>query len=189
MRPVILLDLDGVAVNFIAGALPLIHEITGRLHHHDDVDQFMIEKALGLDAEQTAALYKRVADEGWCRGLPAYDGAKEGVEALQAFADVIPVTLPFDSPFWVREREAWVLEHLGIPREKVHHTHEKWRVVGDALVDDKVSHLVSWKEKHPHGRAVLFKRRYNQDGSWKGPTVEDWPHLVGSLEAYFSSRR
>ena len=52
----------------------------------------MIERALGMDEEQTAKLYKQVMTEGWCRALPAYEGAKEAVAEMRQYADVIPVT-------------------------------------------------------------------------------------------------
>ncbi len=43
MRPEILLDIDGVVANFIAGCLPHIYEMTGRSYEHDHVDQCMFE--------------------------------------------------------------------------------------------------------------------------------------------------
>lgn len=188
--PSVLLDIDGVAANFIAGCLPVIKNLTGRDHHHDEVDNFFIEKALGLDDAQTGSLYEHVASPGWCRALPPYEGAREAVEAIRKFATIHAVTAQFFSgKQWTYDREEWIVEHLGIPKTDVIHTHAKWKIDGDVLVDDKVSHLVAWQKKHPLGRAVLFKRRYNQDGSWKGPVVEDWPHLVGSLETHFASYR
>ncbi len=199
-KPEILLDIDGVAANFIAGCLPYVFAITGREHQHDDVDQFMIEQALGLDNEQTKKLYHHVMQEGWCRSLPAYEHAKESVARLREFAEVIPVTSHFfDSKHWVSERDEWILEHLGILKTDIIHTHRKYQIDGDILVDDKTSHLVKWAERHPRGCAVRFRRRYNQNEPWPkqgaeypntdwGITVDDWPHLVRFCEAHFGLR-
>jgi 5'(3')-deoxyribonucleotidase len=205
MRPVILLDIDGVVANFIAGCLPYVFAITGREHQHDDIDQFMIEKALGLDEEQTKRLYEHVCREGWCRSLPVYEGAKEAIAALGEFADIVPVTAPFwTSKHWVLERYEWILEHLGIPQARVMQGHEKFRVHGDMLVDDRTSHLVAWAQ-YWHARmgrgagvAVRFRRRYNENESWRKPpgstkyqhadwgvTVDDWAHLIRFARMHF----
>lgn len=189
--PTILLDIDGVAANFIEGCRPVVEKMLGRRIRHDDVDQFMIEKALGLTAAQTEELYATVMTEGWCRSLPAYAGAKEGVARLREFAHVSPVTAHFfTSKSWVWERDEWIVEHLGIPKTDVHHTHSKFRVDGDALVDDKTSHLSAWKRRHPKGHAVLFKRRYNENDGWVGgETIDGWPSLVEYFERLFEGRR
>ncbi len=199
MKPEILLDIDGVAANFIAGCLPYIKDITGRDHSHDDVDQFMIEKALGLDDEQTKRLYERVASEGWCRNLPPYQEALEGVKELRSFADVIPVTAHFfTSKHWVAERDEWIVEHLGIAKTDVVHTHRKYQIDGDMLVDDKTSHLIAWKKRHHRGVAVRLHRRYNANDNWRMPPgttefpntdygviAQDWPHLVRFAKMHF----
>lgn len=199
MKPVVLLDIDGVAANFIAGCLPYVYAITGHEHRHDDIDQYMIEKALGLDEEQTKRLYEHVCQEGWCRNLPPYEEAKTGVAELLSFADVVPVTAHFwSSKHWVYERGEWIVEHLGIPQTEIVHTHAKFRIDGDVLVDDKTAHLVKWKQHHPRGTAVRFLRNYNIHEDWRKPpgtsefpntdwgvVAQDWPHLVRFLKMHF----
>lgn len=190
-QPEVLLDIDGVAGNFIKGCLPIASRIVGRPVHHDDIDQFMIERSLGMDAEQTAELYKHVMEEGWCRSLPAYEGAKEAVAELRTFVTVVPVTAHFfSSKHWVYERDEWIVEHLGIPKTDIIHTHRKFQIDGDALVDDKVSHLSAWKRRHPQGHAVLFKRRYNEREGWVGgETIDGWSNLVDYFERLFKANR
>ena len=196
MKPVILLDIDGCPANFVAGCLPVIKDITGRDHVHDDVDQWQIETALGLDEEQTKLLYERVCSEGWVRDLPLYEGAKEGVAALREFADVVPVTAPFwSSKHWVYERYEWILNQLGILQRDVIHAHAKWRVAGDMLIDDKMSHLTQWATaKHnADGIPVLFRRKYNENEIWdpavlRGYRVPDWPTLVHVARMHFEGR-
>ena len=181
-RPCILLDIDGVAASFIDGALPFARKLTGLEHKHDDIDQMMMEKALGLTDEQTEALYKHISSEGWCRSIPVYPGAKDGISRLREIADVHPVTFQFPSFYWVREREAWLHEHFGIDPNDVIHTNSKHRIAGDIFVEDKTSNLVKWKKFHPQGHGVLFRRRYNQNDPWDGGVVSDWPGLVQHIE-------
>lgn len=183
IRPVVLLDIDGVVANFVEGCLPIIRMITGRTYQHDDVTQWQIEKALGLDTEETAELYRNICQEGWCAHLRPYEGAKEGVAALRAFADVVPVTSHFfTSKHWVSERDEWIVEHLGIPKTDIVHTHAKYRVLGDVLVDDKTSHLDKWSAHHAMGHGVLFLRNYNKNDGWLGSSAADWPSLVSTIE-------
>jgi 5'(3')-deoxyribonucleotidase len=190
MLPEVLLDIDGVAANFIEGCRPAAERLIGRPVHHDEIDQWLIEKALGLDEAQTKELYRHVMEEGWCRSLPAYEHAKESVARIREFATVIPVTAHFfDSKTWAWERDEWILAHLEIPKTDIVHTHRKFQIDGDVLIDDKPEHLRRWHARHPHGRALLFQRNYNRNDGWTGPVVEDWPHLVGSLETYFLSQR
>jgi 5'(3')-deoxyribonucleotidase len=204
-KPVILLDIDGVVANFIAGCLPHVLDLTGRLYEHDDVDQFMIEKALGLDAQQSKLLYDQVCKEGWVEGLPAYEEAKVSVAALREFADVVPVTQPFlASRHWVFERNAWILEHIGIDPRDVYHAFKKFRIHGDMLIDDRTSHLIEWAEYWTSkmgrgaGVAVRLRRRYNENEPWLRPhgsseypnaewgvQVDDWAHLVRFARVHF----
>lgn len=183
----ILLDIDGVAANFIEGCRPIVEKMLGRRVKHDDVDQFMIEKALGLTEAQTAELYAHVMSEGWCRALPAYAGAKEAVAEMRAHATVVPVTAHFfSSKHWVYERDEWILEHLGIPKTDVVHTHRKFQIDGDALIDDKVSHLSAWRHRHPNGKAVLLKRKYNERDGWVGgESFSDLPAIAGYFRDVF----
>lgn len=182
----LLLDIDGVAANFIEGCRPVAEKITGRKVHHDDVDQFMIEAALGLDAEQTKELYSHVMSEGWCRSLPAYEGAREAIDEISKHAVIVPLTSHLiESKHWVFERDAWILEHLGIPPTNVIHTHRKFQVDGDGLIDDKPSHLRTWWNRRPSKFPVLFERRYNINDDWSGPRASGWPALVELLKCQF----
>lgn len=186
MRPEVLLDIDGVAANFIKGCIPAAEAIIGRPVYHDDIDQFMIEKALGMSEDQTAELYKHVMTEGWCRSLPAYEGAKEAVAFMQQHADVIPVTAHFfSSKHWVYERDAWIIEHLGIAQTDIIHTHRKFQIDGDVLIDDKISHLRSWIGRRPTKRGVLFQRRYNAHEVLERTSnitmIDGWTALVDYL--------
>jgi 5'(3')-deoxyribonucleotidase len=179
--PEVLLDIDGVAANFIEGCRPVAEHLIGRSFHHDDIDQWLIEKALGMDDAQTKALYFQVMEEGWCRTLPVYEQARECVAKIREYATVIPLTAHFhDSKTWVWERDEWILEHLGISKIDVIHTHRKFQVDGDVLIDDKTSHLQRWQARRPSCRAVLFQRKYNENDGWHGPAFDNWI----DLEAY-----
>jgi hypothetical protein len=187
----VILDVDGCKANFIAGALPIVREITGRDHHHDDVNQFMIEKALGLSDDERDRLYARVAEEGWCLGLPVYDGAREGVGRIRVAADQTwAVTQRFKSRTWVFERDQWLMEHLGFAYDEILHVPSiaKHAIDADILVEDKTSTLFQWKEAHPNGHGILVRRRYNENDGWPGIVVDSWDECATRVEELLASR-
>jgi 5'(3')-deoxyribonucleotidase len=192
-KPDLLLDLDGVARNFIAGALPIVKEVTGRDHHHDEVNQWRVEHALGLTSEETKLLYGSIASEGWCRSLPLYVGAKEGVAALREVVNVYPVTFQYPSLWWVRECEEWLADQLSINPNDVIHTNAKHMVFGDFFVEDKTAALVTWREKWAKrglfGVPIQFQRKYNENDTWDGARVTSWPELTSFVISHLASSK
>lgn len=178
MLPEVLLDIDGVAANFIEGCRPAAERIVGRTFHHDDIDQWLIEKALGMDDVQTQELYQHIIEEGWCRALPAYEHAAESISKIREYATIVPLTAHFhDSKTWAWERDEWIFAHLGISKTDVIHTHRKFQVDGDVLIDDKPSHLRTWRARRPSRCAILFQRTYNKGDGWDGPGFGNWIDL------------
>lgn len=192
-KPDLLLDLDGVARNFIAGTLPLVKGITGRDHYHDDVDQWRVEHAFKLTPEETKEMYRGVNQEGWCRALPLYEGAKEGVAQLREVVNIYPVTFQYPSLWWVRECEEWLVEHFGIDPNDIVHTNAKHITYGDYFVEDKTAALVKWREhwrkRGLEGKPIKFSRRYNENDAWDGLVVHNWPQLVYLVVNDVASRR
>lgn len=191
-RPELLLDIDGVARNFIAGTLPIVKNLTGHDHHHDDVDQWRVEKAFKLSPEHTRAMYDSVNQEGWCGSLPVYEGAKEGIARLREVVDVYPVTFQYPSLWWVRECEVWLNENFGISPNDVIHTNAKHMVFGDYFVEDKTETLVKWRAKWAKrglvGTPIQFRRRYNENDAWDGAAVSNWSELTRFVIDHVASR-
>lgn len=194
-RPVILLDVDGVIANFIDGALPIAERLTRQKHHHDDIDQWHMEKALGLTEDQTHAFYAEIASEGHCIKLPVYEGAIDGVKALREIADVHPVTAPFASTYWVGERETWLLNHFGFHHHDVVHTNAKHLIRGDILIEDKPETIVKWCQHHPTGRGILIARNYNKYGlpatahPLRYSRARDWSDIVHTCKIFLEDLR
>lgn len=180
-RPVFLMDVDGCSSNWIDASLPDIRAITGINHQYDDVVKPMIEEALNLTPEQAAAFYAIVSTQGWCSRMPLYDGAKEGIAWLSKKVDIYAVTKQFPSNFWVREREAWLVEQLGIAPERVVHTDAKFLVRGDIFLEDREKNLEAWSKWSPEGIPVLYDQPYNR-GHWRGLRAIGWKGPCGVVE-------
>ena len=186
MRPVILLDVDGVCCDFVQPIVNKVNTLTGSHHTPTDINQWEMMDAFNATPQTRKAVDNMVKTKGFCRGLKAYDGALEGVNALRNFATVHPVTAPYDSDFWIAEREQWLVQELGFSRHDIAYTHAKHLIMGDVLIDDKTSTLVKWQTaRGPKAKAVLFSQPWNVNDAWGGIRVTSWLHLVTMLRFHF----
>jgi len=173
---ILLLDADGVFVDFVKGFLATIKEVTGKEFTEDQITQFDIGKALGLSSEELAAVYAAFKP-GFCRALEPIPGAIEAIQRLNVIADVYVVTSPLSAvPTWTSEREAWVKEHLGFHHSRVIHGSAKHLVRGDFLVDDRAENCYAWNQANS-GTAVIWKRPWNVNYPWLGHRFNEWPKL------------
>lgn len=181
-RTRILLDIDGVAADFITPCLEAIFAYTGVRYAPARVIDWDIMKALNIPDALGRAIYASMERPGLCRDIRPYPGAAEGIAQLRVFADVWAVTAPFSGDHWLPERDVWLRDVLGFKSDHILHVRSaaKPAIRGDVLVEDKVSTLEAWAAAHRHGVGVLFERDYNR-GQWSGPTVRSWPALVAAL--------
>lgn len=181
-KPRILVDIDGVFADFITPCLQAIYEHTGAYYEPHQVTDWDIMKSCGIDFETAKIIYKNMERKGLCLEIPAYDGAREGVERLREFADVWAVTHPFGGEHWMHERDQWLIEKMGFVKEDILHVRSsrKFAIGGTALVEDKVSTLKEWCAEQ-RGVGVLFERRYNIGDSWDGYRAGNWPGIVSLL--------
>jgi 5'(3')-deoxyribonucleotidase len=165
---------------YVQALLDRVYERTGKRFQPDDVSKWDVLESLGFDAKTCKEIYDSTVEPGFCAAIQAFPGAAEGVHRLRDFGDVYAVTAPFDSKYWMSEREAW-LKNFGFARKNIVHCIDKHIVTGDVLVDDKTSTLVKWQEHNPLGTAILFQRSYNKNDKWSGVVVSNWPNLVSMV--------
>lgn len=179
----VLLDVDGVLADLLTPCLAVASEIVGRELMPADMSEWHFESLLP-DKSDVNTLWKRIGAPGVCRSLLPYPDAVEGVRALAEVAHVYAVTLPLSAnPQWTSEREAWLLEHFGIPQNMVVHTAAKYLVKGAMLVDDKPEHVQEWAREHERGIPVLWEHPYTarhafpHDVRYKVVRTNDWDVL------------
>lgn len=183
--PRVLLDVDGVLADFIGGILPMLNEMLGTDYQREHITQFDFCASLGLRPDVGAAVKRRIgAARGLAATLEVLPGAIEGVGRLSAIAEIYVVTSPWNSnETWVFEREQWLLKNFGIGHNRVVHASAKHLIVGDMLVDDKTSTLVSWQKHHPNGTPVLWATPHNRLDGWNGDEAYSWDYIVNLVEA------
>lgn len=184
MRYRVLLDVDGVLCDFLRPAVTVMNRLLGtavaveqmKSWHLFDAFDFTVSK------EMQDACYDEWKKPGWCRALPVYPEAIEGVGRLQEIADVFIVTSPMNGPTWVHEREGWLQSHFGFSRKNIVHTDAKFVCAGDILVDDKTENCAAWSRCHPDGIGVRWHQFTNRGLSYiDGPTVDSWAQVEDVL--------
>jgi len=185
VKPRVLFDIDGVFADFITPCLQAVFEHTGKRYTHDDVQDWDIMKSLDIKPEQALAIYKAMERPGLCLKIPAYEGARAGVDRVREFADVWAVTSPFGGEHWMHERDQWLIEKMGFDINDVLHVRSKRKhgVYGDILVEDKTETLVTWTSAWPKSQGILFRRAYNERDLWDGMSSHTWPGIVQAIES------
>ena len=161
MKPVTLLDVDGVVIDFLSSALKIASRHSGRVFNAEDFTTWDIFDVVPREVED--ACYKDFHEKGFCEGLPPYPEAKVGVRKLKDLSDVYVVTSPMhQSPHWTYERSRAINKHFGIPPKRHIHAAAKHLVRGDFLIDDKPANCREWQAAHPEGQALLWGQPYNR---------------------------
>lgn len=184
MKPIVLLDVDGVLADFVGAMLRVVQEVTWREHTPDDVTGYDFAKSLGLtDREAEEVLYRISCRRKFCARMLPLDGAREGVARLRSVADIYVVTSPWNSnETWMSEREAWLKHYFDIHHSRVIHCSAKHLVRGDFLVDDKTETCRDWQAAHPNGVAVQWQTPRNRRDSWTGISTRSWDELCALVE-------
>lgn len=175
-RPRLLLDVDGVLADFVDGAARALRD----LGYDEHVSSLRRDRNLFADLPAHVAdrLRARIGAEGFCASLSPMPFAMNAVRRLRGDlgAEVLIVTSPWPSPWWVPERLHWLEQHFDIFREEVIFTEAKRAVAGDHFVDDHDRHVQLWARENPSGVA----HRWPTDHI---PTREDWDALVARVAA------
>ena len=181
-KPRVLLDCDNVLSDFVGPCLKVLRQITGKTYARKDITAFNIMKSLEIPKDVADTAYAQMKGPGFCRSLPVFDGAQEGVAKLKEVAHVFVVTSPFGGLYWPGEREEWLYRLFEIGRKNIVQTPAKYTVTGDLLVDDKTTTLVEWLN-YQQGIAVQWETPHNRHDGWTGPATDNWDELVGMAKA------
>jgi 5'(3')-deoxyribonucleotidase len=177
MKPIILLDVDGVLADFVGhlsatcSALDVSMPPPGAWSF--DFRSFLTNKqrktAIGVLSDARS-------DGGhFARTLPVIEGAQDAVERLRLHGSVYIVTTPWESnPTWESERRAWLLRNFDVRPNHIVSTAAKYLVRGDLFVDDKPEHVAEWSAEHRNGHARLFNQPHNVSAPMNLMRVARW---------------
>lgn len=177
MKHRVLLDCDGVLADFHTPCLAIINRLMGTNHTLADVTEWDIFDALRVVGDDRRVVYDEMHQPGFCRSLPVYPGAKEGVDELRKIADVFIVTSPMAGPQWTHERDQWLMSHFGFTTKQIIHASAKYVCAGDVLIDDRLSNLVTWANGHPNGVPIWWKGMYDVEKD-RIVSALDWNDVI-----------
>lgn len=183
-RPRILFDVDGPMTNgFVEVTCQLIEEMAGIPAKSEDVHEWDIMKAFQVPDVLAQQIYEVLRMPGVARRFKPLPGSQEFIAEVRTWAEVYAVTSPLGGPSWAHDRETWLGELYDFPLRKVISAREKFPIHGDAIVEDKLSHIVEWKGAHPNGLAVLWRIPPNRHDVWtpEASTYDELRRLLQPL--------
>lgn len=161
MRPILLIDCDGVLSDFVTHVVATLRDLGLGEYSPEQVDRFDFAAALGLTPIVIERLHREIEGFSWCARMPALRAARD-LDALRDQVDVVCVSCPWaTSRYWAGERIAWLEEHAGFEARDIVQCRRKRIVHGDVLVDDHVETVEHWQADHPRGIGLLWENPHN----------------------------
>lgn len=181
MKPTILVDVDGILVDFASTYLELLFCHTGRRHHQDEIHSFDFHLSVS-SKEEDAAIWKHVTSTpGLVSAIPVYDGAMVFLDELRKLGRVVACTSPA-GPLWTAERAQWLLQVAGFHKRDVVIASDKSLVRGDYLIDDATHNIEGWVAENRHGLGILFDRPWNRSAGCVNYTkAQHYAHVLEIL--------
>lgn len=154
MSKIILLDLDGVLVDFVSGVLKAL----GRSEKHDDIKSWNFYHEWGISDKE---FWSKCSTPDFWYNLELYPWAKEFYASLQNFGDVIISTSPSSSPLCVQEKVSFCKDKLGVKSRNIMVGSRKELLArkGRILIDDYTENINNFQRNG--GTGILFKQPWN----------------------------
>lgn len=154
----ILLDMDGVIVDFVSAAI----EANGFRFRHDDVDRLNIQEIGGVSAIQ---FWQAIDDSyGFWESLELYPWAKNLIDLVKDFdRDWSFCTTPSNSPMSTKGKHEWLREYIGSDFKRFVFTPQKQLLARptNLLIDDSDSNVERFLDAG--GQAILFPQPWNKN--------------------------
>lgn len=173
MKPVVLLDVDGVVADCSTAIHCLAERIFERSLPAPPWSSYDCDEAMGLLGGDGERFWSEARAIDWAHEIELYPEAVAGVARLREVADVAFCTSPWKGNVaWCHHRQE--LLHRHFPDVDVIQTNAKHRVLGDFLVDDKFE-----QASHPDSVWVglLWTHPYNEQH--RPPLSRNWLRVHG----------
>jgi len=152
--PMILIDMDGVVVDWDAG----FKKVWGNRPMRERIHYEMEECVPVEYAEEVKRVY---SEQGFFLNLPPMSGAIVALNEIASRGYIVHLcTRPVLSPYCVQEKYEWVRKHLGEEwMTRIITTNDKTVCRGTLLIDD---HPNIRGSRFPSWRQVIFDQPYNR---------------------------
>lgn len=177
LKPNLLIDADGILLDFTTASLDLISALRGKKVHLDDFKtwDFFSE----LDPEELKVVEKCIRAPGWCASLKPLPGSQDAIFDLRKMVNIFCVTSPYyDSPTWCHERYQSLSANFAIPNKDVVITMAKFLVEGEYFLDDNPEHVANWVSSHPTSIAMLWDYPNTRGAGWNNLRISSWDEVL-----------
>lgn len=163
-KPIILLDLDGTAVNLLAKLAELHNEAHGTHYAVWDI-QYDPDGECFLHSQEGDRVYLNtyLIQDNIFEGLQLLPGAREAVEELKTLGDLYVLTAPSKNPNSAAEKLRWIQRIIDIPRKKVILAKEKSLIRGDVFFEDWPSNIRGIRYFNPNAFIASIAYPYNEN--------------------------
>lgn len=168
----VLVDMDGIAVDFVGGLLLRYNFEFGRNVTKADITDWDLHKCV----PDGNAIYKYFDDPDLFSDLAPIPGALRALRRL-LYAEHDVYFLSAASKFAMKGKEVWVekyapfmLDRMIITRGKT----PKFPVRGDVLIDDGAHNLIAYREKHPDAFLTGIEYPYTAPGVGAADVLYDY---------------
>lgn len=177
-RLVLLLDVDGVVLDFRRMFVETASRVTGRSFDMKTVDdrEWSMRRSLNLDRYENDAVWDAIKRPGVARDMNPLPGAVDAVRKLIKQTDFYFVTSPVPCETWCHDRREQLTSLFGkiAIEDRIIFAKSKHIVAGDVFVDDHESTVFKWVQ---HQRMIRPSARVLEGVIWKKEDQE--PHLFG----------
>lgn len=169
----ILLDMDGVVVDFLGPLLEQYNHLTGEGVNMSDITEYQTAKFV-----KKRGILMGIKDApGFIRNLQPLPGALESIEKLHKVGhDIVFVSNATNGPTSGHEKREWLKYYLGHlwNKPQLVLTYHKYLVKGDVMLEDNPENLEKLdKEVIP----ILYHHTYNSSDK-RFRRVFDWSQFV-----------
>lgn len=135
-----LCDVDGVVADFAGAAVKVIRTFDKYKDFGDNKNDLGDWYFIPED------IYSYVVDKMNCSEFEMFIKSYDAIKLLQSKGDLLFVTAPGHHKEWCNDRTYWLMRKFGVSRKDIIFAHKKQYVIGDYLIDDRQSNLLSWKK-------------------------------------------
>lgn len=180
MKPIVLLDCDGLIFDYDHAFLRTYKKVTGVTLPKSVITKYNLISCVTIKKSSLKKLKAQLNKSGWAAKIKPYPEALKAVKKLMKISNVYFVTANTKSnKTWTYEREKALQKHFGKKIQLVH-THHKYLVHGDFFVDDKLENVEEWQKWNKDGIGVVWHKAYNTE--YKGYRADNWDDIIDMVK-------
>lgn len=81
------------------------------------------------------------------------------------------------------ERTRWLGDHFGWHKNDIVHTGAKFLIRGDALIDDKPEHILTWMAEEPNGLGLFWHTPNTRKLGNDHLRVHSWEEVIEKVKS------